>query len=100
MRIALLQTALIWENPLANRKAIKQALLSLEPSDLLVLPEMFTTGFSMRAEALAESMSGETVGWMKELAKAHQLTVCGSIMVHSTIGFTNRFIWVTPAGDI
>lgn len=100
MRIALLQTALVWENPLANRKAIKQALSSLEPSDLLVLPEMFTTGFSMRAEALAESMSGETVDWMKELAKAHQLTVCGSIMIHSKVGFTNRFIWVTPAGDI
>ena len=99
MKLAFLQTELVWEDPAANRKAISDAFLALEAIDLLVLPEMFSTGFSMRASALAETMTGETLNWMAETARTHKVTLCGSLIISSAQGYTNRLVWMSPTGD-
>ena len=71
MKIALIQIPLVWEDPKLNRAYIEQKINTLESdTDLVVLPEMFTTGFTMQPERVAETMQGETVVWMQSLAKA------------------------------
>ena len=70
LRISLVQMVVIWENPAANRQKLDQLLQPLTgATDLIVLPEMFSTGFSVQARELAEPMSGETIGWMKQKAQ-------------------------------
>jgi len=81
MKVALLQTELHWEQPDANRTSLAQALSALEPTDLVVLPEMFNTGFSMRSEDLAETMEGASVTWLQELAHRFSTVFCGSAIV-------------------
>ncbi len=100
MKVALLQTVLHWESGAENRKHLSKALEALEPVDLVVLPEMFTTGFSMRAAALAETMTGPTLQWMQDLAHAKQAVICGSVIMASERGYTNRLLWATPEGDV
>ena len=69
MKVALFQTKLAWENPEINRTFIEEYFLNEdEPFDLFVLPEMFTSGFTMNPSAVAETMEGETMTWLKDLA--------------------------------
>ncbi len=77
MKLALLQTQLHWEAPDKNRQSLANELADLAPVDLVVLPEMFTTGFSMGAEALAETMAGPTVSWMQAMARRIRLFFAG-----------------------
>ena len=71
MKIALVQAPLIWENPIANRKYFEEKINAItENVDLIVLPEMFTSGFTMNPKAVAETMQGDTILWLKNLAKA------------------------------
>ena len=100
MKLALLQTQLHWEAPDKNRQSLANELADLAPVDLVVLPEMFTTGFSMGAEALAETMAGPTVSWMQAMARAHQAVFCGSVIIESERGYTNRLLWVGPEGSV
>ena len=100
MKLAILQTALHWELADENRQHIAQELKGLEPVDLVILPEMFTTGFSMRAPALAETMTGPTLEWMQALAQDAQAVLCGSVIMMSERGYTNRLLWVSPLGDV
>ena len=100
MKLAFLQTELHWELADENRNHVLRELQGLEPVDLVVLPEMFTTGFSMRTQALAESMTGPTVEWMHALAQATEAVICGSVIVASERGYTNRLLWVPPKGDL
>ena len=100
MKLALLQTQLHWEAPDKNRQSLANELADLAPVDLVVLPEMFTTGFSMGAEALAETMAGPTVSWMQAMARAHQVVFCGSVIIESERGYTNRLLWVGPEGSV
>jgi len=100
MKLAILQTALHWELADENRQHIAQELKGLEPVDLVILPEMFTTGFSMRAPALAETMTGPTLKWMQALAQDAQAVLCGSVIMMSERGYTNRLLWVSPLGDV
>jgi len=100
MKLAFLQTELHWELADENRNHVLRELQGLEPVDLVVLPEMFTTGFSMRTQALAESMTGPTVEWMHALAQATEAVICGSVIVASERGYTNRLLWVSPLGDV
>lgn len=98
MKIALVQITLVWESPAENRQTIEQYLddHDLTQVDLVLLPETFTTGFSMLATHLAETMDGETVAWMKRQAQKHQILLGGSIMVRENGQTYNRFI-VTDA---
>ena len=101
MKIAIIQTDLIWENPKANRVQFKQKINTITHHvDLIVLPEMFSTGFSMFPESLAEKMQGETVNWMLNLAKDKNIAICGSIIIEENGHYYNRFLFVHPNGKI
>lgn len=101
MKIAIIQTDLIWENPKANRVQFEQKINTISQAvDLIVLPEMFSTGFTMFPKALAETMNGETVKWMQEVARAKQSAICGSIIIEENTNHYNRFVFVYPNGEI
>lgn len=98
LKITALQSDLHWENPEANHRALGEKLRKAEEADVYVLPEMFSTGFSMKTETLAEPMDGPTHGWMKAMAKELNAVVCGSIIIREEDNFYNRFLWVSPDG--
>lgn len=101
MKVALIQSTLVWENPTANRKNLEGKIRSIsEKVDLVVLPEMFTTGFSMQPEKLAETMQGETVQWMQSLAKTNYFAICGSVIILEKERYFNRLLFVFPSGEI
>ncbi|HZL12220.1 MAG TPA: amidohydrolase [Prolixibacteraceae bacterium] len=101
LRIAVFQLDLVWENPAANRLQIDQWLQQTDPkTDVVFLPEMFSTGFSMNVSNLAETMDGETVEWMKSLSREYQLALCGSLIISENHQFYNRLIFVEPSGEI
>lgn len=101
MKIALIQANLIWENPKANRDIFENKINEINESvDLIVLPEMFTTGFTMSPNAVAESMQGETVLWMQSLAKAKNAAITGSVVIEEDSNFYNRMLFVVPSGEI
>jgi omega-amidase len=100
MRLSIIQTALTWEQPETNRQHFARLLAPLAgQTDLIVLPEMFTTGFSMNAAALAEPTDGPTAQWM--LAQARQLdaAVVGSFICAANGAYTNRLFFALPDGQ-
>jgi omega-amidase len=102
LKIALVQTKLFWEDAAANREHIGSLLKGIKKgaADLVLLPEMFSTGFTMNAKEISETMQGETVQWMKELARAKQAVICGSLVISERGNYYNRLLWVTPQGTI
>lgn len=101
LTFSLIQTALHWEDSAANRAALAQKIAALSgKTQVVILPEMFTTGFSMKPEAFAESMDGESVAWMKGLATAHKLILTGTLMIREGDAFYNRLLWVLPNGQV
>lgn len=101
MKIALIQSDLVWENPIANRVHFEEKINGIDESvDLIVLPEMFSTGFTMNPEAVAETMQGETVLWMQSLAKAKNAAITGSLVIEESGKFYNRMLFVFPSGEI
>ena len=99
MRITYIQTALQWEQPEANRKQLANKIAALSgQTDLIVLPEMFTTGFSMRADALAEPANGPTFQWMRTQAEQTGAAVTGSFICVENGCYFNRLIWMQPDG--
>ena len=101
-----IQTPLYWEDRPANLKMLEQKILSIkEKTEIVVLPEMFSTGFSMRPEELAETMDGESVQWMKKMAAAKKIILTGSLIISETAGgngltrYYNRLIWMLPNGQ-
>jgi omega-amidase len=97
LAVTLIQCELAWEDPDANRRQIETLISSLaEPTDLIVLPEMFTTGFSMNAVKNAEQVGGETEHWLQKLAQTYQCAVTGSIAVAGPSGVYNRLLFATP----
>ena len=101
LNLTLLQTPLLWHDPAGNREVLGD-LITREAagSDLLVLPETFTTGYTMEAAQVAETMDGATVQWLRELAAEHSVDICGSIIVEEDGRHFNRLIWVKPDGDL
>ncbi|MEZ4918959.1 MAG: amidohydrolase [Saprospiraceae bacterium] len=100
MRLSIVQTKLHWENPEAN---LGQLATMLDPlagqTDLVILPEMFSTGFSMNASKLAEGMDGTTVSWMRGQAAHLNAVVCGSFICSEHGNYYNRFVWMQPDGE-
>ncbi|CAA0124024.1 Omega-amidase YafV [Halioglobus japonicus] len=97
--VTLVQCELAWEQPEDNRRQIDEILAnSTADTDLVVLPEMFTTGFSMNALANAEEPGGATEAWMTGLAKQYDCAVTGSIAVRVEQGVYNRMLFATPDG--
>ncbi len=97
LNITLVQFDLYWENPDANRATIEEMLSGVQ-TDVVVLPEMFTTGFSMSANALAEPMGGHSYKWMRMLASSLDAVVSGTIIIKEGGKYYNRFLWVNPDG--
>ena len=101
LKIALIQSDLVWENPEQNRLNFTKQINDIsEEVDVIVLPEMFTTGFTMNASAVAETMDGKTVSWMKYLASRLNAAIVGSIVVAENNTFYNRLLFVEPSGFI
>lgn len=101
MKIAIIQTELIWENPLENRSHLAQKITGfMEDVDLIVLPEMFSSGFTMDAKKIAETMQGETVTWLQHMAKAKNCAITGSLAIKENGNYYNRLIFVHPNGVI
>jgi predicted amidohydrolase len=99
LRVTLIQSALVWENPAANRQQFAQRIAELEgPTDLIILPEMFTTGFTMNAAPVAEDMEGETMQWLRNMAQQSQAVVTGSFIAKENDLFYNRLVWMQPDG--
>lgn len=101
MKVALIQSSLFWENPIANRNHFEEKINSLtEQVDLIVLPEMFSTGFTMNPSLVAETMQGETILWLQSLAKAKKSAITGSLIIKEDNKFYNRLVFVFPSGEI
>lgn len=96
----LIQTNLIWEDKAANLKMLEAKIAAIqEPTQVVVLPEMFSTGFSMKPETLAETAHGPTVQWMKKTAAAHKIILTGSVIIEEDGRYFNRAIWMQPNGQ-
>ncbi|WP_428743618.1 amidohydrolase [Tenacibaculum sp.] len=101
LKVTLIQSDLVWENPAENRKRFEEKIKGLSDEiDLVVLPEMFTTGFTMNASIVAETMDGETVQWLKNLARKKAIAITGSIVIRENDRFYNRLLFVHPSGKI
>lgn len=101
MKISLIQTSLTWENPEANRNNFEKLINSItEATDIIVLPEMFATGFTMQPSSGAEGMDGLTVNWMKKLAIAKDCAITGSLVIEENGNYHNRLLFVMPNGEI
>jgi predicted amidohydrolase len=101
MKIALIQSDLYWEDILKNRNSFESKINQLDSQvDLIVLPEMFSTGFTMNALLMAEAMNGETILWMKSVAKQRNCALTGSLIITENNQFYNRMLFVFPSGEI
>ena len=101
LRITLIQTSLHWEDKRANLKLFDEKIKKIaEETDLILLPEMFSTGFSMNAEKLAEEMSGDTVRWISEKAKMQNALICGSFICKEKNKYYNRLLCAFPDGTM
>ncbi len=98
--ISTIQADLVWESPSKNLVQFSEKIKQIDTSDIIILPEMFTTGFSMNAEMLAENMTGISVNWMKKEAILAQALICGSIIIEENGKYFNRFLAVHPSGHI
>ncbi len=101
LRIATIQTELFWENTDTNLEMLSQKINKIqEEVDLIVLPEMFTTGFSMKTE-LAELPDGIATTWLKKIAQNKNSAICGSVMYRETNNEVyNRMLWANPDGTL
>jgi len=107
LSITGIQTTLHWEDKKANLQMLEEKILSIsEPTEIVVLPEMFSTGFSMQPERFAEPMDGETVQWMKKISAKKKIILTGSLIIKERISarkgqqaYFNRLIWMLPNGQ-
>jgi len=100
LKVALIQFDIIWQNPEANRQLLKSKIAKISTgTDLVILPEMFTTGFTMDTVKNAEPMKGITLSWMQKMAAEIKAVITGSIIIKEDNNFYNRLFWVEPNGN-
>ena len=100
LTISTIQTNLHWENKNANLQVLEEKINSLfQKTEIIVLPEMFTTGFSMNPAALAETMDGPTIEWMRRLSMQNRVILTGSVIIEEAGKYYNRLIWMMPNGE-
>lgn len=100
LKVSIVQYDIAWQNPAKNLKKIDSLLLSIDRTDLIVLPEMFTTGFTMDIVANSEKMDGPTIEWMRRVADKKGATVAGSLIIQTDAGCFNRLVWMRPDGQV
>lgn len=102
LTVTTIQTNLHWEDKAANLAMLEEKIIGIkEKTELVILPEMFSTGFSMKPEVLAETMEGETVRWMQRIAKEKKVILTGSLIIkeeNEETVYYNRLIWMLPNG--
>ena len=99
IRISIVQTDIVWENKQENLRLLHEKLQSLRgTTEIVVLPEMFSTGFSMQSDMLAEANSGETIATLKQWASLFQVAICGSYITVDNGRYYNRAFFLTPEG--
>ncbi|WCL80712.1 amidohydrolase [Saprospira sp. CCB-QB6] len=101
MNITLVQADLVWEKPAANLAHFDELLapLAQAQTDLIILPEMFNTGFSMQPQKLAEPMMGLSMQWMQQKAEAFGAVLAASLIIEEQGKYFNRFVWMPPTGE-
>ncbi|MBI1781967.1 MAG: amidohydrolase [Sphingobacteriales bacterium] len=100
LTFTLIQSNLHWENKAANIKMWEEKIVSIkEKTEIVVLPEMFSTGFSMKPESFAEKMDGPTVEWMKKISAQQKIILTGSLIIEEEGKHYNRLLWVLPNGQ-
>ncbi len=99
LHCTLLQSTILWQQPKANLLKFEREIEAISNSDLIILPELFNTGFCFDTH-LAETMDGTTVQWMQKMAKKSQCALMGSIMIIENDAIYNRMLLVTPTGEI
>jgi omega-amidase len=98
--VTLIQSNLHWENRDANLNMFEEKINSIEGrTELVILPEMFNTGFSMNVNQLAEAMDGYTVAWMKRISATKKIIITGSLIIEENGKYFNRLVWMLPTGD-
>ena len=101
LHITLVQASLHWEDRETNLSMFEEQISRMEePTDLILLPEMFSTGFTMNAAKLAEDMDGAAVSWMKRIAAEKSVTLCGSLIIKENGNYYNRLVWMRPDGSL
>lgn len=99
LNIACIQSDLVWHNAAANLANFEEKIAKIDqPIDLIVLPEMFTTGFTMQPQAIAEVPKLHTHRWMQQMADRYNTAITGSYVVQENDSFYNRLLWVQPGG--
>ncbi len=100
LRFSIIQTSLFWEDKGANLDLLGQKIMGItEPTEIIVLPEMFNTGFSMQPEKFAETMDGPSVNWMRRMSAATKSIITGSLIISENGNYFNRLIWMLPNGQ-
>jgi len=100
LNITLIQTSLFWENVEKNLSHFDKLISEISDTDIILLPEMFNTAFCPKSNHLAETMEGETVSWMKEIAKNKNSAIAGTLMVKEGARVFNRLVWISKNGTI
>lgn len=100
LTLTLIQTELHWENKQANLDMLEEKINGIkEKTEIVILPEMFSTGFSMQPERWAETMDGPSVAWMRRVAQQKRIILTGSLIIEEEGRYYNRLIWMLPTGD-
>ena len=100
LTVTTIQTNLHWEEKSANLRMLEEKIAAIEErTELVVLPEMFSTGFSMKPSELAEDMEGETMAWMKRVSRENGIILTGSFIATENAGYYNRLVWMLPNGQ-
>jgi len=101
LHITVVQPDIVWEDIAANLVRYEQTIAGIKgDKHIVALPEMFSTGFSMAPERLAERMDGRTVSWMADMAVKYRCILTGSIIIEEEDKYYNRMLWVQPNGQI
>jgi predicted amidohydrolase len=100
LTVSTIQTKLYWEDKAANLEMLEGKISSLKGNtELVLLPEMFSTGFSMNTRSLAETMEGFSIEWMKRISKENKIILSGSVIIRENEKYYNRLIWMLPDGS-
>lgn len=99
LHISLIQADLAWEDTQANLDYFDQKIQALDPTDLIILPEMFSSGFSMNPQVVAQTMDGKAVEWMRKKATETEAVITGSLAIKEGDQYYNRLIWMFPNGS-
>tara|TARA_R110002051_G_scaffold111608_2_gene184223 strand:+ start:26413 stop:27186 length:774 start_codon:yes stop_codon:yes gene_type:complete len=98
LRIALVQIPIVWENPQVNRSLLEEKISQISDSDIIILPEMFTSGFTMKPKKIDHTEGQRTIDWMLKIASEKQMAITGSIVFFEEDKYFNRLFFVSPDG--